>query len=125
VERSQVVAAIKADRGCRSATICVSGWTASIRPPETYTEAVKLQQIRAKGLVGAASGYEEDHRMPLELGGAPRDATNLSPEPHSSSYAKDSTENAARREVSSGEDLGAVQAVFVATWLGPYPTYRR
>ena len=105
-------------------TICVSGWTATIRPPESYTEPLKLHQIAAEGLPGGAGSYEEDHRMPLELGGAPRDPTNLSPESHGSSYAKDAAENAAKDEVCSGASLRAVQAAFVAAWLGGYPGYR-
>lgn len=106
-------------------TICVSGWTATIRPPTSYTEPLKLQQVASEGLSGGASNYEEDHRMPLELGGAPRDPTNLSPESHATSYAKDTAENAARREVCDGADLRTVQAAFVAAWLGPYPTYAK
>ncbi len=106
-------------------TICVTGWTATIRPPESYTRPLKLQQMAAEGLTGSPSDYEEDHRMPLELGGAPRDPTNLSPESHASSYTKDAAENAAKREVCAGADLRGVQAAFVSAWLGPYPTYRK
>ena len=105
-------------------TICVSGWTSTVRPPESYTEPLKLSQMTTEGLAGPASNYEEDHRMPLELGGDPRDPSNLSPEAHPDSYAKDDAENAARTEVCAGADLRAVQAAFVARWLGPYPAYR-
>ena len=108
-----------------NSTICVTGWTATIRPPESYTEPLKLQQISAEGLAGGPGNYEEDHRMPLELGGDPRDTTNLSPESHAMSYTKDAAENAARREVCAGAGLRTVQAAFVATWLGPYPAYVR
>ena len=106
-------------------TICVSGWTATVRPPESYTEPLKLEQMRSEGLSGSPSAYEEDHRMPLELGGSPRDPTNLSPESHATSYAKDAAENAALRQVCDGADLRTVQAAFVAAWLGPYPAYKR
>src|SRR5256885_9038407 len=55
-------------------TICVSGWTATIRPPSSYTTNLKNQQ---KIIYGEAdipnSDLEEDHLVPLELGGAPRD----------------------------------------------------
>ena len=106
-------------------TICVSGWTATIRPPESYTERLKLQQIASEGLVGTPGDYEEDHRMPLELGGDPSDPMNLSPESHATSYAKDAAENAARGQVCAGADLRSVQSAFVEAWLGPYPTYAR
>ena len=106
-------------------TICVSGWTSTVRPPESYTEPLKLQQMAAEGLTGSPSNYEEDHRMPLELGGDPRDPMNLSPESHSTSLSKDAAENAARQSVCAGADLRTVQTAFVATWLGSFPTYAK
>ena len=42
-------------------TICVSGWTATVRPPESYTENLKRQQIASEALPGGLSSYEEDH----------------------------------------------------------------
>ncbi len=105
-------------------TICVSGWTTKVRPPTSYTEPLKLSQIAAEGLPGTASAYEEDHRVALELGGSPADPQNLSPEAHPGSYAKDTTENAAKAQVCGGTDLRTVQAEFVARWLAPYPGYR-
>jgi hypothetical protein len=105
-------------------TICVSGWTATVRPSTSYTEPLKLHQMAVEGLAGPPSGYEEDHRVPLELGGSPADARNLSPERHPASYAKDTAENAAKAQVCAGADLRTVQAAFVARWLAPYPGYR-
>ena len=105
-------------------TICVSGWTAKVRPPVSYTEPLKLRQIAAEHLPGTASAYEEDHRLPLELGGSPSDPANLSPEAHPGSYTKDAAENEAKREVCAGADLRTVQAAFVSRWLGPYASYR-
>ncbi len=105
-------------------TICVSGWTARVRPSTSYTEPLKLSQIAAEGLAGGASAYEEDHRVPLELGGSPADPQNLSPEAHPASYTKDAAENAAKAEVCAGADLRLVQAEFIARWLAPYPGYR-
>src|SRR5205085_7286867 len=64
-------------------TICVRGWTRTVRPPVAYTNALKLAQMRVYGETGLPSGYEEDHLIPLELGGAPRKSLNLWPEPHS------------------------------------------
>lgn len=90
-------------------TICVSGWTATVRPPTSYTNPLKVQQI---GLYGYAdtnpSDYEEDHLIPLELGGAPRAATNLWPEPRydaggSTAADKDTVENRLKQEVCAGE----------------------
>lgn len=105
-------------------TICVRGWTATVRPPTSYTEPLKVSQIATEGLPGPVSAYEEDHRVPLELGGSPADPLNLSPEAHPASYAKDSAENVAKAEVCAGADLRTVQAAFIARWLAPYPGYR-
>ncbi|MEU0822991.1 hypothetical protein, partial [Streptomyces mirabilis] len=64
-------------------TICVSGWTATVRPPTSYTNPLKAQGIIDYGYSDTnMSDYEEDHLVPLELGGAPRDPGNLWPEPH-------------------------------------------
>ncbi len=61
-------------------TICVRGWTRTVRPPQGYTYALKRQQIA--GYADRQTGdYEEDHLIPLSLGGAPYDPRNLWPEP--------------------------------------------
>jgi hypothetical protein len=63
-------------------TICTRGWTRMVRPPVHYTGELKRQQIRAFGYDDRRlSHYEEDHLIPLRLGGAPSDPRNLWPEP--------------------------------------------
>ena len=105
-------------------TICVSGWTATVRPSESYTESLKRKQIAAEGLLGQLSDYEEDHRMPLELGGAPSDLMNLSPESPPTPNPKDSDETTLKHEVCGGQlTLLQAQRQLVATWLAPYPRY--
>ena len=80
-------------------TICKSGWTKTIRPPVTYTNALKIQQMVLYEETGSPSEYEEDHFIPLELGGAPRNPENLWPEPHSQSKLSDPLENQLKRKV--------------------------
>ena len=84
-------------------TICRSGWTASIRPPESYTEPIKLRQMAEYGYYGGRNphNYEEDHLIPLELGGAPRAVRNLWPEYDAGHVPnpKDKVENALKRAV--------------------------
>ena len=63
-------------------TICVQGWTRSVRPPTEYTNALKLRQMRAYGEIGPPSAFQEDHLISLELGGHPTDPRNLWPEPY-------------------------------------------
>src|SRR5437016_11891368 len=63
-------------------TICVSGYTTKVRPSTAYTNALKVEQIRAYGYADTnPTDYEEDHLIPLELGGHPTDPKNLWPEP--------------------------------------------
>ena len=69
-------------------TICTSGWTAKVRPPESYTEDLKRSQITAYGYADQkVADYEEDHLISLEIGGAPRDTRNLWPEPYTATLA--------------------------------------
>jgi len=105
-------------------TICVVGWTTTIRPPSSYTSQLKAQQMATEHLPGSPSDYEEDHRVSLELGGAPSDPMNLSPEAHPGSFTKDADENRAKTRVCAGADLRQVQTEFIQKWLGPYPTYK-
>src|SRR5262249_18370214 len=74
-------------------TVCSHGWTKTVRPPTSYTSALKLVQIRAYGFAGGAADYQEDHFISLELGGAPRDPKNLWPEHRPRAEQVDSIEN--------------------------------
>lgn len=101
-----------------SSTICRSGWTTTVRPPESYTEPLKLRQMGAYGEGGSASGYEEDHLISLELGGSPTSALNLWPEPGAAPNPKDSVENAAKAAVCSGAmTLAAAQSGIATDWM--------
>lgn len=87
-------------------TICVPGWTRTVRPSSSYTTPLKMRQIAERNLPGTVADYQLDHFIPLELGGAPRDPANLWPEPqigpHASSGAKDRVENALKARVCAG-----------------------
>jgi hypothetical protein len=84
-------------------TICVHGWTKTVRPPVDYTNALKLKQMRDYGETGDPSDYQEDHLISLELGGAPTDARNLWPEPYPRASTVDTIENDLNAKVCSGE----------------------
>jgi hypothetical protein len=86
-----------------NSTICVHGWTKTIRPPTSYTNALKDKQMREYGVGGSTSGYQEDHLISLELGGHPTDPRNLWPEPYPRASAVDSIENDLNSKVCSGE----------------------
>jgi hypothetical protein len=83
-------------------TICVRGWTRIVRPPASYTSALKTEQLRAYGLRGPPSAYQEDHLISLELGGSPTDPRNLWPEPYPRAAEVDKIENELNSKVCSG-----------------------
>lgn len=89
-------------------TICVRGWTRTVRPPEDFTYQLKRRQIREYGYRDRRlSHYEEDHLIPLGLGGAPSDPKNLWPEPR---HPRDGWSADKKDEkVSSSVDPDAVQ----------------
>jgi hypothetical protein len=84
-------------------TICVRGWTKTVRPPVDYTNALKVKQMRQYGEAGDPSDYQEDHLISLELGGAPTDPRNLWPEPYPRASAVDQIENDLNAKVCSGD----------------------
>lgn len=83
-------------------TICVHGWTKTVRPPVEYTNELKRKQMRQYGETGPTSQYQEDHLISLELGGAPTDPRNLWPEPYPRASAVDKIENELNAKVCSG-----------------------
>jgi hypothetical protein len=84
-------------------TICVRGWTRTIRPPASYTSELKVRQMAEYGVGGSPSDYQEDHLISLELGGHPTDPRNLWPEPIERALTVDQTENELNQKVCSGE----------------------
>ncbi|MEU7058659.1 hypothetical protein [Streptomyces sp. NPDC046197] len=102
-------------------TICVSGWTATVRPSSSYTTALKKKQIVQYGYTDTStSDYEEDHFVPLELGGAPRSEQNLWPEPEYGSDTaanKDTVENKLKKAVCADKvSLADAQDAIITDW---------
>ena len=102
-------------------TICVSGYTAKVRPSSRYTDALKAEQIKAYGYTDTnLADYEEDHLIPLELGGHPTDPKNLWPEPRNGEYPatkKDGVENSLHTKVCARlMTLAAAQTAIVKNW---------
>ncbi len=102
-----------------STTVCKSGWTSTVRPPSSYTDALKRTGIAAYGYADKRLGdYEEDHLVPLEIGGSPTNPQNLWPEPLTSARQKDQVENAAGSAVCSGKmSLTTAQRGFMTNWV--------
>jgi len=111
-------------------TICVVGYTKTVRPPVSYTNALKSQQLRTTYVRYGTTDrtlFEEDHLIPLAVGGAPRDARNLWPEPWSGSLGarkKDVLELKMHLMVCAQQiTLKAAQAVFATNWYQGYLKY--
>jgi hypothetical protein len=83
-------------------TICMRGWTRTVRPPVEYTNALKARQMRLYRETGPLSAYQEDHLISLELGGHPTDPRNLWPEPYPRAAAVDQIENDLNAKVCDG-----------------------
>jgi hypothetical protein len=126
-------------------TICQSGWTATIRPPTSYTNALKKAQQHTLGYetvnplpkIASASGkttiadltkcveqsanpscWEEDHLISLELGGDPCSPDNLWPEPWFgpwNAHIKDTLETKLKTLVCAGTVSLAVAQHIIAT----------
>ena len=61
-----------------ASTICRSGYTRSIRPSSSYTQAIKRKLLHDAGQSESLQrDYELDHIVPLALGGHPRKLSNL------------------------------------------------
>jgi hypothetical protein len=103
-----------------STTICVSGYTATVRPPTSYTTPLERELIARYGLTLTPQETELDHLIPLELGGDPRDVRNLFPEPYEprpGAHEKDTIENALHADVCAGRrTLAAAQLAIATDW---------
>jgi hypothetical protein len=83
-------------------TICVKGWTSTIRPPTSYTNELKRRQLREYGVSGPLSNFQEDHLISLSLGGHPTDPRNLWPEPNPRALEVDVIERELNEKVCAG-----------------------
>jgi hypothetical protein len=93
-------------------TICLVGYTATVRPPVSQTDAFKIKDELAYSI----SSGELDHLVPLELGGS-SDAHNLWVEPGSIPNPKDAVENALHAKVCAGQmTLAAAQLGIATEW---------
>lgn len=112
-------------------TICRrGGYTRSVRPPESYTEPLKRRQIREYGYRDKKIWhYEEDHLVPLEVGGAPYSRRNLWPEPRRvaggwGSRTKDALENRLHELVCSRQiPLATAQFAIAHDWIAAFKRY--
>ena len=102
-------------------TICVKGYTDTVRPPTRITKVEKIASMAAYGDTLPAAHYEYDHLVSLQLGGSPNDARNLWPEPGKIPNPKDRLENRLRRDVCAHKtSLIAAQRAIAKHWVEKY-----
>jgi hypothetical protein len=102
-------------------TICVPGYTRSVRPSSSYAQGIKLRLMREAGLdLATISAYELDHIVPLALGGHPRKLSNLALQPwegEHGAHRKDALETRLHAQVCRHElSLQAAQTCIAANW---------
>jgi hypothetical protein len=114
-----------------SSTVCLSGYTKSLRPSTTYTNGVKRRLMLEQGLDFDVKkdNFELDHIIPLALGGHPRNLNNLMLQPwdgHGGAKRKDRLEVKLQCLVCSGEvPLDVAQEAIWVDWQAAYSTYGR
>lgn len=107
-----------------SSTICVHGWTAKVRPPTSYTDPIKQQDLPP----GAQSkDYELDHLDSIEDGGDPKDPQNLWTQAYNDRYGarvKDVLETRVSHMVCAGQlTLDQARAALAPNWLVGFEQY--
>ena len=96
-----------------------------------FTNGLKKRQIGQYGYADTEPAhYEEDHLIPLELGGAPRSAKNLWPEPLTAALSdgvsvgadvKDRLEDDLNRKVCAGAmTLAAARQAIAIDWVAAW-----
>ncbi len=101
-------------------TIGTPGWTATVRPPVSYTNALKIQVMREYGIVGNPADFELDHLVPLCAGGNPVSQLNLWAQRRAGingASVKDITESWAQHAILGGHlTLAEVRQGFMTDW---------
>jgi hypothetical protein len=98
-------------------TICVTGYTAKVRPPAEETDRFKYDVAYVAYGTPRSKHTELDHLVSLELGGS-NDAANLWPEYPPTPNPKDKVENALHRAVCEGRvSLAAAQRAIARDWM--------
>jgi hypothetical protein len=111
-------------------TICRSGWTSTVRPSSSITSREKRGSLLAYGDAAESTGFEYDHLVALELGGAVNDARNLWPEPDYANATgfylnpKDRLERVLNRLVCTRRmTLASAQRMIAGDWVAAYRRY--
>jgi hypothetical protein len=101
-------------------TICVPGYTKTVRPPWRYTNKIKEDLLRQRNeSLSNKKLYELDHRIPLTAGGSPDSLSNLWLEPWPEAKIKDKDEFHVGRCICEGGMSLAEGQNLMRTWTKP------
>ena len=109
-------------------TICSDTWVKSQRPSAKYLDEQKARQLKG-GKYGSTDPtiFEEDHRIPIEVGGHPRDPKNLWPESTTvrwNAFVKNKLETYVQTEICAGHmKLADGRAIFQRDWTDVFRLY--
>jgi hypothetical protein len=108
-------------------TICMPGYSRSVRPPYSVTGPLKRRMMAAQHPGEQMADYELDHLIPISLGGAPLDRRDLWLQPrHGQANAEDKNVLAfvLWRLVCEGHlALATAQDAIRRDWIQAYQTY--
>jgi hypothetical protein len=111
-------------------TVCVPGYSKSVRPPSSDTDRWKRNALRLSGYLDQSiSHYEWDHKIPIEVGGSPTSLLNQwleyrYPDDGWDVALKDKFENEMHRRLCSGQiSLSEAQEAFAGDWRAAYNHY--
>jgi hypothetical protein len=109
-------------------TVCVRGYTQTVRPDKKYTNRLKREQLRQYKYADTdPRNYELDHLIPLSIGGDPKDPDNLWPQPRSGAWSaeqKNELEWIVYKMVCRGElSLAEAQQRVAKNWVEAYQAW--
>ncbi len=118
----------KVTQGNINKTICNARWLKAQQPSAGYLDKEKNRQLARVTFANTdPKAFEEDHRIPIELGGHPRDAKNLWPQSTTIEWnaaAKNKLETYVHGEVCAKRmKLADARAIFQRDWTDVFRSY--
>jgi hypothetical protein len=109
-------------------TVCVKGYTATVRPDKKYTNRLKRDQLRQYNYADRdPRNYEQDHLIPLNIGGSPSDPKNMWPQHRDNQWGaeqKNDLEFVVYKMVCKGElSLAQAQERIARNWIEAYQAW--
>jgi ABC-type amino acid transport substrate-binding protein len=83
-------------------TVCRVGYTATVRPPVSYTGSLKLRLMKAHGYTDSPADWELDHEVALGSGGDPTSLANLWLQPIAQARRDDVLEVRVQKDICAG-----------------------